>query len=184
MNNFIVLGKIKNFILPKWLLSFFNKPHLKIREWSYLKSRIERDHSILEYGSGYSTIHLSRKNYKIHSIEHNLSWFVKINNNIKKFNKAKVHYVPAIVVHEGLINKRISFNSYIEFPKTLNKKFNIVIIDGRERVKCAKAIINLLHDDHKIFIHDWNRKKYHKVLSDYRLVRRIGNLAELTLKFT
>ena len=86
------------------------------------------------------------------------------------------------MVEEGLINKKISFDSYIEFPKTLNKKFNIVIIDGRERVKCAKAIINLLHDDHKIFIHDWNRKKYHKVLSNYRLVRRIGNLAELTLK--
>ena len=184
MNNFIVLGKIKNFILPKWILSFFNKPHLKIHEWEYLKSRIEEDHSILEYGSGHSTIHLSKKNHRIDSIEHNLSWFAKINNNIKKFNKTKVHYIPAKVVEKGLINERISFDSYIEFPKTLNKKFNIVIIDGRERVKCAKAIINLLHDDHKIFIHDWNRKKYHEVLSDYRLVRRIGNLAELTLKFT
>lgn len=58
------------------------------------------------------------------------------------------------------------FDNYINFISNLEKdQFDVILIDGRDRVRCTIASIPLLKKGGVLLIHDfWNRPKYHSVL--------------------
>ena len=60
---------------------------------------------------------------------------------------------------------RAEYEAYIELPSALQRTFDVIVVDGRARVECAKSIIRnklLRNDDSLVFVHDWEREEYHK----------------------
>jgi len=96
---------------------------------------------VLEFGSGYSTIWWANKNItEIVSIENNEFWFKKIFNKIKDLQldeKAKI----------------IKTNHYVD-----NKKFDLIIIDGGDRLNHLKnTLLNNMHSETIIYYDNTDR---------------------------
>lgn len=51
---------------------------------------------------------------------------------------------------------------YAKKAKSLNKKFDIIIVDGRDRVNCCKYSIDALSPNGVIVLDDSERKTYHQ----------------------
>ena len=167
-------------------------------EAEMVASYIEPEDNVLEYGSGGSTLffgHLGVKN--LYSIEHVEEWYLKIWSSIEKnkiindtHHNVFLNFVPSDKPRT-IPTQYDEFKSYIEFPKTLNMKFDKVLIDGRARAHCAMFIRDYLHKDSLVFFHDfWARPQYHHILEYYDEVDSVkdtikdtgGSLAVLRLK--
>jgi len=141
-------------------------------EEDFLFSFLNKDMNVLEWGSGASTIAISKRVKSIISIEHDYKYFSFITKQ-KLPENVILKYIernkPEKTGHDGTYE---DYKNYIEFPKSLNKKFDLIFIDGRARVECAKQAVNMLTENGIILIHDYrnpnpkcDRKEYHAVES-------------------
>jgi len=132
--------------------------------WSYSFNdffipKLKKDISIFEFGSGNSTIFLESKVNKIISVEHDKNWYDKMK---KKLTKTK------------LIYRNLDDN----YPKVIlefNEKFDLIIIDGRKRVKCIKNSILKLSDEGVLILDDSHRE-YYKAGIEYLLENRFKHI--------
>ena len=126
--------------------------------------------NILEYGSGASTIFFAKKGYEITSIEYDQSWFLKIKEYLKSMDKTCLYYLPKDnIVNFDYISKKNynSYKNYVFFPKTLKKKFDLIIIDGRAREKCLEISLSLLSPKGIIIFDDTERTRYKKSINNF-----------------
>lgn len=86
--------------------------------------------TVFEYGSGNSSIYWAKKSKKVVSIESDKEWFSKVND--KKLSNQEI-----ILVEESSL-----YESSIE---VLNQKFDLIIIDGKRRIKCGEMIYEYLN---------------------------------------
>jgi GT2 family glycosyltransferase len=81
-----------------------------------------------------------------------------------------------------------NFREYANFAKTLNRKFDVVLVDGRARKWCALESMACLKQDSIVFIHDfWQRadRGYHDVFEYFDVVDKVESgqsLVALKLK--
>lgn len=76
------------------------------------------------------------------------------------------------------------YKSYIEYPKLIGKKFDIVIVDGRSRPECVRFIYDndLLSKNGYIIIHDfWVRAYYYVVFEKFKEVDGLSENASLVV---
>ena len=111
----------------------------------FLHEKINKNMSIFEYGSGNSTIYFSSRVTKICSLEHDEGWYQKMKDKLPK--NVEYHFKPL-------------YDCYADFIKCTNKRYDIIIIDGRERVACAKNAPEYLKDDGVIILDNSLREKY------------------------
>lgn len=146
-----------------------------------LLNNINKNHFVLEYGSGFSTLEIAKLCKHITSIEHNLEWYnivksQKSNNCDLIFAKPNLNYIEGL--HDGTYEE---FKTYVDSP--LNKNiFDIVLIDGRARVACASVMKKLVHKDSLIFIHDFERVEYQECLKYLNLIDRCERMAITKIK--
>jgi len=123
-------------------------------EEDFLFSHLTKDMEILEWGSGSSTIAIAKRVKKVTSIEHDRAYFKILEE--KKIPNVNLHFVNRNQIeksgHDGTYT---DYKDYIEFPKTLKKKFDLIFVDGRARVECAKIAVSLLKPNGVILIHDY-----------------------------
>jgi hypothetical protein len=81
--------------------------------------------SIFEYGSGNSSTYWSNKAKDIISIEHDKEWYEKVKLNLK--------------VNQTLLLKGKN-TEYEKSITLIDKKFDVIVIDGIRRVECIKII--------------------------------------------
>jgi len=134
--------------------------------------------SVLEWGCGGSTAFYSRYVKKWVCIEHQDGWgqiIYKLMKDAAYRDIVSVNVIPPnnpdfsntwpdILYHDGDYEE---FKDYVEFPASLNEKFDLIFDDGRARVPVAQSVIrnNLLTENGVLIIHDWERSHY-KVLID------------------
>jgi glycosyltransferase involved in cell wall biosynthesis len=137
------------------------------------------DKDVLEWGSGGSTNFFSQFVKHWDTIEHDAVWASKIKQQALK--GVDYHSVPtnwkASTPRDGNYDE---FKEYVEFPKTLNKQWDVILIDGRSRVACAESVLrnHLLKKDGIVVVHDWERdhankdpdSNYKKMLKYYDVV--------------
>jgi predicted O-methyltransferase YrrM len=147
-------------------------------EKSLITKHFSSNKTMLEWGSGGSTIEFSPQLKKYYSIEHNKEWFDKVNNEIQRLGYKNINYNYVAQNSpqnpDGRQSEYNQFKDYIDIVDTFNTKFDIVLIDGRARRLCAKKIIPYLNPGAIIIIHDWVlRNVYHCVTDYYDVVEYI-----------
>lgn len=145
-------------------------PYMNSKEISDLITYLHRDCEMLEIGGGNSTLFFSRIVKKLVTIEHSKEWSDKISNDMKNISKCEwcIHVISPNFPqnHPFQPAEPGQFDDYIKFISDLEKdQFDVILIDGRDRVRSVISSIPLLRKDGILIIHDfWNRPKYHSIL--------------------
>jgi hypothetical protein len=115
----------------------------------FLEGRIEKTMTVFEYGSGNSTIWWAEHVKKIVSCEHDQKWFNKLKPDIPE----NVEYT------------HIDLSSPANYETAALKngnKFDVIVIDGRNRVNCARSSLVQLKDNGVVIWDNSDRKEYEK----------------------
>lgn len=141
-----------------WLKSFLNQKPLNQNEqpipWvtfsfiEFIKERLSKNMSMLEYGSGNSTLFYAKLCKEVTAIEHDKEWIDILNKDLPK---------NAEIIHISLQNEK---KSYCEAASTLQKQYDIIIIDGRHRNNCIQASFSYLKPEGVLILDDTEREKY------------------------
>lgn len=140
-----------------WIKSFLEKKPLdnnnEALPWvtysfiDFIDNRLSNEMRVFEYGSGNSTLFYAKKVESITSVEHEKEWFDKI----KKL----------MPINSKLIYQELHYNG--EYSATASKqeeKYDLIIVDGRDRVNCLKKSINALSERGVIVLDDSEREDY------------------------
>lgn len=139
--------------------------HMKTRmnvcnqgEADFFLGHIKKNHRVLEYGSGGSTLDIAELAGSVVSVEHDKEQFEKLShqapeNVLLYFEPPTQETIPG---HDG---SRAEFANYIDIPLDYAHKhgrFDIILIHGRARVACAEICERLGHAQTLVFIQDYN----------------------------
>ncbi len=162
IKNLFILYKLSNSYLKEegWNLSVrkalpVNKDGKPIPWYTYscihfLEQKLPKGLSVLEYGSGHSTIWFSRRVENIISIEHNLKWY--------NFLKNELNHQPNV----EYLSKNLSSGEYQNEVLNYRNQFDIIIIDGRQRVQCSLKSLNALKENGVIIWDNTDRIRYNE----------------------
>ncbi|GAB4401195.1 MAG: hypothetical protein OHK0053_23590 [Microscillaceae bacterium] len=108
---------------------------------------------VLEWGSGNSSLFFAKRVKSIVSIESDKNWFEEISK--QKYDNQEIIFSE--------------IDNYEEQPKFLNKRFDVVIIDGKKRYECAKVAGNYINEGGIIILDnsDWYK-------NSARTLRKLG----------
>jgi len=131
---------------------------------------------VCEWGSGNSTIffpcYLLNQGIKYHwtSIEHFVPWFDIVRRGLADEKLENIDYalVDSTMESDKDKQRKQLMVDYINFPLSLNKKFDVVFIDGRKRLDCLKVASRVVKPDGMVFLHDAERVWYHKGFKFYK----------------
>jgi hypothetical protein len=98
---------------------------------SFLGPRLKKEMRVFEYGSGNSTRWWSSRVAEVVSCEHDRSWYERM----KPLLPANVDYRHFELVEGGAYSREIL---------SFRDEFDIVVIDGRDRVNCALNCLGAL----------------------------------------
>ena len=146
------------------------------------------DIRVFEWGSGASTIYYPKylnsigRDFDWHAIDNSRAWYLKSQERIAEARLdgfVHVYYseFPAFWEFSGYTladpippDSEIDYQAvakYVEFPKELDQRFDLVIIDGRYRRRCLITAKHVLADDGVLILHDAQRTHYHSSLSEF-----------------
>ncbi len=113
----------------------------------FIEPRLNKNLTAFEYGSGNSTLWFSKRIKNITSVENDKGWYDLV--------KTKLPGNCKIIYH------KLEYHSdYAKEISNHNTKFDIVIIDGRDRNYCAELAPQYLSDNGVIFFDNANLKNY------------------------
>jgi hypothetical protein len=113
----------------------------------FLADRLPKGISVFEYGTGYSTLWWSRRASEVIGCEHDHAWFQRI-----------AELAPSNVK----ITHRALDDGYARSAVDTGRKFDVIAIDGRRRVECARNAVHALSDDGIIVWDNSDRDKYNE----------------------
>jgi predicted O-methyltransferase YrrM len=145
-------------------------PYMNETEIVHLMKYINRNTSLLEVGGGGSTIFLSKYVKRIVTVEHNKSWGSEILKILQRNRRTNwsIHIAEPNFPQQHPFQPAQpgQFDRYINHLKSLEETFDVILIDGRDRVRSVEATVDKLKKGGYMIIHDfWNRTKYHSVLN-------------------
>jgi predicted O-methyltransferase YrrM len=145
-------------------------PYMNETEIVHLMKYINRNTELLEIGGGGSTIFLSKFVKKIVTVEHNKEWAGKMFSVLQKSRKNNwtLHIAEPNFPQQHPFQPAQpgQFDRYINHIRSLDEVFDVILIDGRDRVRSVEATVDKLKRGGYMIIHDfWNRPKYHSVLN-------------------
>lgn len=112
----------------------------------FIEGRLNKELSLFEYGAGNSTFFFAKQVKTVRSIENNEEWYAKIKGNLP--TNVDISFVP------------LGDKAYQEAILHENSDFDIVLVDGRERVACLKNAMQKLSNKGVIILDDAEREKY------------------------
>ena len=103
--------------------------------------------NVFEWGAGSSTIWLAGRVAAVTSCENDERWLAALRERVA----ANVR-----LIHEP----RVETGDYARAPLALGERFQIVVIDGRDRNRCAASAVQILTDDGVIVWDNTEREEY------------------------
>ncbi len=167
-----LIGYIRNLSRSRMLLSLHNNGYLAELEWfktldtriptdasgeyipwctysftEFIKTRLDKKMEVFEYGSGYSSIFYAKRVKNLVTVEYNKDWVAKIKS-----------LLPS---NTQLIFEELDYGGkYCNVINKTEKKYDLVIIDGRDRVNCIMHSVNHVKVNGLIVLDDSDRKNY------------------------
>jgi len=158
-------------------------------ETDFVHSAIDSQSKVLEYGSGRSTINLSHIAKSVVSVEHQKAWYDELKPTLPEnvellLSEPDLDYIEGPHENqrsEGNDGTYEEFKTYIKAPLS-SAPYDVVIIDGRARVECAKLCTKLCHDESYIFVHDFERDEYQSIMKILEHVGSVGRMFKFKVK--
>ncbi|WHI51582.1 hypothetical protein P3339_01755 [Microbulbifer sp. MLAF003] len=113
----------------------------------FLKERLSKDINVFEFGSGFSTLFYAERVSSIQSVEDNPKWFETMAKQLP--DNAKV-----------ILQEADEDGEYCRSINKFEQNFQLVVVDGRDRVNCFKQSLSRLTGDGVILLDDSSRSKY------------------------
>jgi hypothetical protein len=113
----------------------------------FLEPRLKPHFEVFEYGSGNSTRWYAAKVKHVTAVEHDINWIKQISPGLPENTT-----VMALPVGD----------TYIDAVKTEGKLYHIIVVDGRNRVKCTAAAVDFLTPDGVLILDNSERDWYQK----------------------
>ena len=115
---------------------------------AFIANRLNTSMKVFEFGSGGSTLYYAARVARIDSVEHDQKWFEQTRSRM-----------PANV---GLNYCELSVddNDYSNFASKSGEKYDLIIIDGRDRVNCCINSFSALSEAGVLVLDDTERDEY------------------------
>jgi len=184
--------------LSNWLLSLFyiydldGLVKLDVPWWTYdAIENVERflsdrpNSRVFEYGSGASTIWLSKRAAHVRSVEHDENWFTLMAEKTSTISSIDLVHEPPTTKDEssntpsgkeGYFEK--DFLSYVNSINRYAEKYDLIVIDGRARTACLQHAKERLSPNGVIVFDNAKRRRYRDAIENAGL--RIEDYSGLT----
>jgi hypothetical protein len=113
----------------------------------FVKKRLRSDMTVFEYGCGWSTLWWASRVKAIVSVEHDKEWHDKMKRLAPR--NSRIFHID--LEQGGAYSKKVA-----EF----HAAFDIIVIDGRDRINCAKNAVKALKPDGVIIWDNSDRAAY------------------------
>lgn len=113
----------------------------------FIKDRISDQHLVFEFGSGSSTLFYAKRAKAVVSVEHDQEWL----NKISAQKPANAEMIFAELEANG---------AYSQMPVSTGKQYDIIIVDGRDRVNCCMNALPALSKTGVLVLDDSERDFY------------------------
>ena len=152
----------------------------KAREW--LESYLKLNMSVFEYGSGGSTIFLSKRVNRLISVEHDKGWYSCVSSVLSEEGISNCEYIlcepEKNISGETLFrgcrsyaskDKEYAGTSFEDYVKSIEKhpdeSFDLVIVDGRARSSCLYHAISKIRLGGYLMLDNSERQEYNDAIS-------------------
>lgn len=113
----------------------------------FIGPRLNNKLTIFEFGSGNSTHYYSKRVTSVTSVEHDKLWYDKIKS--------------AMPANVNLFYSELSAGGeYCHYAARTNQHYDVIIVDGRDRVNCCINSLPALNGGGVIVLDDSEREKY------------------------
>lgn len=112
-----------------------------------LNERLNKDMRMFEYGAGFSSLYFAKRVKDVVSIEYDKAWESKLRELLKPCLNHKLIVEPV-------------GEKYIGAAASEERAFDVVLVDGRERVACFKNGLEALSENGVIILDDSDREEY------------------------
>jgi len=113
----------------------------------FLEHYLNENMTIFEFGSGNSTLFFAERVKRVVSLEHDKKWYERALSLMPK--------------NVEMIFQELEYGGdYCKTLKKLNKTFDIIFVDGRDRVNCIKESALSLNAGGIIILDDSDRERY------------------------
>lgn len=112
-----------------------------------LKDRLTGDLDLFEYGSGYSTAFFAQRVRSVISVEHDESWYRQMKGSLPP----NVELIYQTHDYDG---------EYCRLIASAGRSYDVVVVDGRDRVNCIKQGIPALSEKGVLLLDDSEREQY------------------------
>ncbi len=148
----------KKYLQPKgWFLSRFLSspvdenseplPWFTYASIHFISQKLKPSFTVFEFGSGNSTRWFASKVQRVFSVEHDAAFYQQKIKELNLFDNIHCELIP---LGAGYSDKILDFDN----------EFDIIVIDGRERVACAKKCLKALKDTGIIIWDNSDRDEY------------------------
>lgn len=114
----------------------------------FLAPRLPADLAVFEYGAGNSTLWWLSHSRRLVSVEHDPGWFARLQPSF-------AGSAATLLLRENVDDASYT-NAVAEFPD----RFDVVIVDGRNRVACALNAVARLSERGVVIWDDADRPRY------------------------
>jgi SAM-dependent methyltransferase len=113
----------------------------------FISGRLKKNLEIFEFGSGNSTFYYADKVALVDSVENNEVWYEKIKNTMPQ--NVKLFFCE---LENG--------GDYCKYAAKTNTVYDMIIVDGRDRVNCCINCVKALKPGGVIVLDDSERENY------------------------
>lgn len=117
---------------------------------------------ILEFGSGASTIWFAKQGMNLTSIEHDIHWYSAVSLQLQNIDTNHISYILHPRPYSIVCNR------------FADKYFDLILVDGRDRVACVKSSISLLKSGGILMLDNAERRRYreiYQILKSWKIIR-------------
>jgi hypothetical protein len=122
-------------------------PWLTYPAIDFLSRRIRKDMVVFEYGCGASTLWWAKRTARVIAVEHDPVWAAKIASEAP----------PNATVNQVALEPE---GPYVENIKAHGIRFDVVVIDGRQRVRCVPHAMEALSPAGVVVFDNTDREEY------------------------
>lgn len=142
------LNALSNFAHPQW-------PWWTPKAVEILERCLKPSDIVFEWGAGRSTLWLARRVHQITSVEHDPAWFEKVRDRADRLQLANI--ALKLVGQEAAGEEHESqASAYAGAICRFGDSFDVIIIDGIHRGRCALAAVRKLRSGGMIVVDNGN----------------------------